>query len=73
MNPKLYVTSKDGTFEEKDIFECPDLMPAAQNPDGSRVLHATNPGSDNVQVQISLDGKKYYVRLMANSLSSIVF
>lgn len=30
MDPKLYVTSKDGVFEEKDIFECPDFMPAAQ-------------------------------------------
>ena len=49
------------------------LFCAAQNPDGSRVLNAVNPGSDNVQVQLLLDGRKYYVRLAANSLSSIVY
>ena len=46
---------------------------AAKNPDSSRVLNAVNPSSENVQIQVDLDGKKYYVRLAANSISSIVY
>ena len=51
----------------------PLIFCAAKNPDGSRVLQAVNPSADNVQVQLDLDGRKYYVRLMSNSISSIVF
>ncbi len=66
-------TAKRGELTGNANSESGVVYCCAENPDGSRVIHAVNPGTDPVQAQIMLDGKRYYVRFKPDSLSSIVY